>query len=97
LKFFSQAFACQDRHMQDVKFVDLSMDEQKAAVRNRFQWRDGAGWFTADGIFAGLSEVDVIAALVDLEAAEISAIGDCMGGCCMVAPRLEEFVRKPSP
>lgn len=83
--------------MQDVKFVDLSLDEQLKTVRKRFQWKDGAGWFTADGIFAGSSEGDVIAALVDLEAAEISAIGDCMGGCCMVAPRLEEFVRKPLP
>ena len=81
--------------MQDVKFVDLSLDEQREAVRKRFQWRDGAGWFSADGIFAGSCEMDVIAALIDLEAAEISAIGDCMGGCCMVSPRLEEFVRKP--
>ena len=81
--------------MQDVKFVDLSLDEQREAVRKRFQWRDGAGWFSADGIFAGSCEMDVIAALIDLEAAEINAIGDCMGGCCMVAPRLEEFVRKP--
>ncbi len=83
--------------MQDVKFVDLSLAEQLKTVKKRFQWKAGAGWFTADGIFAGSSEVDVIAALVDLEAAEISAIGDCMGGCCMVAPRLEEFVRKPLP
>ena len=83
--------------MQDVKFVDLSVDEQLESVRKHFQWKEGVGWFTIDGIFAGSSEVDVIAALVDLEAAEISAIGDCMGGCCMVAPRLEEFVRKPLP
>ena len=81
--------------MQNVKFVDLSLDEQREVVRKRFQWRDGAGWFSADGIFAGSCEMDVIAALIDLEAAEISAIGDCMGGCCMVAPRLEDFVRKP--
>ena len=81
--------------MQDVKFVDLSLDEQKEAVRNRFEWKEGAGWYTAGGIFAGSNDEDVIAALIDLEAAEISAIGDCMSGCCMVAPRLEDFVRKP--
>ena len=81
--------------MQDVKFVDLSLDEQKEAIRNRFEWRKGVGWFTAEGIFAGSGEEDVIAVLVELEAAEISAIGDCMSGCCMVAPRLEDFVRKP--
>lgn len=83
--------------MQDVKFVDLSLDKQLESVRKRFQWKEGAGWFTTDDVFAGSSEADVIAALIDLEAAEISAIGDCMGGCCMVAPRLEEFVRKPTP
>jgi hypothetical protein len=82
--------------MQDVKYVDLSLDEQLETVRKRFQWKKGVGWFTADGVFVGSSEGDVIAALIDLEAAEISAIGDCMGGCCMVAPGLEEFVRKPT-
>lgn len=81
--------------MQDRKFVDLSLDEQKEAVRNRFQWREGSGWFTADGIFAGSHDADVIAALIDLEAAEINAIGDCMSGCRMIAPKLEDFVRKP--
>lgn len=83
--------------MQDVKFVDLSQDEQNETVRSRFQWREGSGWFTADGIFAGSCEADVIAALIDLEAAEINAIGDCMSGCCMVAPKFEDFVRTPCP
>ena len=82
--------------MQDVKFVDLPADQQIEAVRNRFQWREGTGWFTAEGTFAGAREAEVVAALIDLEAAEIAAIGDCMGGCCMVAPKLEDFVRRPS-
>ncbi len=80
--------------MADDKFVDLAREAQIAAVRTRFQCREGAGWFTAEGVFVGKDEDDVIAALIDLEAAEIDAIGDCMSGCCMVAPRLEAFVRR---
>jgi len=81
--------------MQDDKFVDLSRERQVAEVRTRFRYREGIGWLTSEGIFAGATEAEVIAALIDLEAAEIDAIGDCMGGCAMVAPRLEDFVRKP--
>lgn len=76
------------------KFVDLPRERQIEAVRSRFHHREGSGWFTAEGVFAGASEADVIAALVDLEEAEIAAIGDCMGGCPMIAPRLEDFVRR---
>jgi len=81
--------------MEDEKFVDLPRERQREAVRTRFQHRQGVGWFTPEGVFAGVNETDVIAALIDLEAAEIDAIGDCMGGCSMIAPRLEDFVRKP--
>ena len=80
--------------MADDKFVDLPKEARIAAVRARFQFREGAGWFTAHGAFVGKDEDDVVAALIDLEAAEIDAIGDCMSGCCMVAPRLEDFVRR---
>ena len=45
------------------------------------------------GVFAGKDEGDVIAALIDLEDAEINAVGDCMSGCCMVQPKFEDFVR----
>lgn len=81
--------------MHGDKFIDLAPEEQRAQVRHRFQFRKDAGWFTPEGIFAGRSEEDVIAALIDLEEAEINTIGDCMTGCCMVPPRLEDFVRKP--
>lgn len=76
------------------KFADLSVEEQVKAVRDRFHLRDGCGWFTPDGVFAGATETDVIDALIDLEDAEINAIGDCMGGCAMISPKLEDFVRK---
>ena len=45
-------------------------------------------------VFAGKSEEDVIAALLALEEAEIAGIGDCMGGCPMISPKLQDFVRK---
>ncbi len=81
--------------MNDRKFVDLPSQEQRRQVQERFRFRQGTGWFTAEGEFAGTAEEDVIAALIDLEAAEIDAIGDCMSGCCMVQPKLTDFVRKP--
>ena len=80
--------------MHDQKFVDLSREMQLEEVTTRFQYRKGTGWFTPEGIFAGKNETDVIEALIDLEEAEINAIGDCMGGCCMVSPQLGDFVRK---
>ena len=81
--------------MQADKFIDLTREQQREQVSNRFQFREGAGWYTPEGIFAGRSAEDVIAALIDLEEAEINTMGDCMTGCCMVPPRLEDFVRKP--
>ncbi|MCL2458648.1 MAG: hypothetical protein FWF31_07340 [Desulfobulbus sp.] len=80
--------------MLEGKLVDLPRERQAEVVRSRFQRREGSGWFTPEGVFAGASEEEVIAALIDLEEAEINAIGDCMGGCSMIAPRLEDFVRK---
>ena len=47
-----------------------------------------------DGIFAGTSEEDVIAALLELKEAEIAGIGDCMGGYSMISPKLQDFIRK---
>lgn len=84
----------EENRMADDKFLDLKKEAQIAAIRACFQFREGAGWFTAEGVFVGKDADDVIAALVDLEAAEIDAIGDCMSGCCMVTPRLEDFVRR---
>ena len=81
--------------MQNVKFVDLPQEKQIEEVRFRFQYREGSGWFGTDGTFVGAHEADVIAALIELEAAEINAIGDCMSGCCMMSPTLADFVRKP--
>lgn len=81
--------------MEQEKFADWPPDRQMAEVRNRFQHREGSGWWTAAGLFVGASEATVIQALIDLETAEIEAIGDCMGGCSMVSPKLEDFVRKP--
>ena len=80
--------------MHNEKFVDLPREQQVEAVTTRFQHREGSGWFTPEGSFVGRTESDVIAALIDLEDAEISAIGDCMGGCSMIPPRLEDFVRR---
>jgi hypothetical protein len=79
--------------MRNEKFVDLDRKEQMEEIQARFHYREGAGWYTPEGVFAGKNEADVIAALIDLEEAEINAIGDCMGGCCMLSPRLEDFVR----
>ena len=81
--------------MHTDKFIDLPQAQQKEQVRNRFQFREKAGWFTPQGLFVGSTMEDVIAALIDLEEAEINTIGDCMTGCCVVPPRLEDFVRKP--
>lgn len=77
------------------KFVDLPKDRQLEQVRTRFHSQGDEGWFTPEGLFAGSTEEEVIAALIDLEDAEINTIGDCMTGSCMVPPRLEDFVRKP--
>ncbi len=77
------------------KFVDLSYDQQLEQVSKRFQCREEAGWFTPEGAFAGRTAAEVIAALIDLEDAEINAIGDCMTGSCMLTPKLEDFVRNP--
>ena len=79
--------------MAEKKFIDLSREQQLAEVHSRFQFRQGSGWYTAGGVFAGKDESDVIAALIDLEDAEINAVGDCMSGCCMVQPKFEDFVR----
>ena len=81
--------------MDTDKFIDLTREQQMEQVQSRFQLQGDEGWFTPDGVFVGRSAADVIAALIDLEEAEINAIGDCMTGCCMVPPRLEDFVRKP--
>lgn len=77
------------------KFIDMPREEQIAEVRNRFQFREGSGWYTRDGAFAGAHEDDVIAALIDLEEAEINAIGDCMTGFSVIPPKFDNFVRKP--
>ncbi len=77
------------------KFIELPREQQLAEVHTRFQHREGSGWHTMEGIFAGANEDDVIAALIDFEEAEINAIGDCMTGFCMVQPLFEDFVRKP--
>ena len=81
--------------MAATKFIDLPREEQLAEVRGRFQFRQGSGWYTTDGLFAGQDEGDVIAALIDLEDAEINAVGDCMTGCCLMQPKFEDFVRTP--
>jgi len=78
-----------------VKFIELPRQQQIAEVKKNFQFREGDGWYTKDGTFAGANEGDVIAALIDLEEAEINAVGDCMSGFCMVQPKFEDFVRKP--
>ena len=81
--------------MAEKKFIDLAREQQLAEVHSRFQFREGLGWHTVDGVFAGKDEADVIAALIDLEEAEINAVGDCMTGFCTIQPKLEDFVRKP--
>jgi hypothetical protein len=77
------------------KFSELSQEQQVAEVRQRFHFRHDSGWHTMEGTFAGANENDVIAALIDLEEAEINAVGDCMTGFCVIQPQLEDFVRKP--
>nr|WP_321468744.1 hypothetical protein [uncultured Desulfobulbus sp.] len=79
----------------NVKFIELSQEEKRAEVNKRFEYREGEGWYTVEGNYAGANEHDVIAALIDLEEAEINAVGDCMTGFCMVQPKFEDFVRKP--
>lgn len=81
--------------MANTKFIDLPKEQQLAEVRSRFQFREGSGWRTDDGVFVGKDETDVVAALIDLEEAEINAVGDCMTGFCTIQPKLEDFVRKP--
>ncbi len=78
-----------------VKFIELPRQEQITEVEKRFQFREGEGWYTKEGTFAGAKAEDVIAALIDLEEAEINAVGDCMSGFCVVQPKFEDFVRKP--
>ena len=74
-------------------FSTLSPAEQRQLVHKDFRYDQESGWWSADGVFAGKSEEDVIAALRELEEAEISSIGDCMGGCSMISPKLQDFVR----
>lgn len=75
-------------------FAALSPAEQLQHVHTAFRYESASGWWSADGIFAGKTEGDVIAALLDLEDAEIAGIGDCMRGCPMITPKLQDFVRK---
>ena len=75
-------------------FSSLSEAEKRQRVHAEFRYEPATGWWSADGVFAGASEDDVIAALLDLEEAEIAGIGDCMGGCPIVSPKLQVFVRK---
>lgn len=79
----------------NTKFIELPREQQIAEVEQRFQFREGLGWYTKEGTFAGINDNDVIAALIDLEEAEINAVGDCMSGFCVVQPKFEDFVRKP--
>jgi hypothetical protein len=80
--------------MHGDKFVDLPQAKQLKEVHARFRYHAGQGWFTPEGLFCGPTEDDVICALIDLEEAEINAIGDCMTGSCMLSPSLADFVRK---
>ena len=77
----------------NTKFIELPKQEQIAEVHQRFEFREGSGWYTREGSFAGANEGDVIAALIDLEEAEINAVGDCMSGFCQIQPKFEDFVR----
>ncbi len=79
---------------QGRKFIDISWDEKIEYVTSRFSSQEGKGWFTGEDEFVGASIEDVIAALIDLEDAEINAIGDCMSGYCLTQPKLSDFVRK---
>lgn len=76
------------------KFIDKSSEEQRQHVAEHFTWKEEQGWFSAEGEFVGATAEDVIAALIDLEDAEINSIGDCMTGFCVTPPKLAEFVRK---
>ena len=78
----------------DELFSSLPREQQLSRVREEFFYTDKSGWFSKDGLFVGRTEYEVIAALLDLEEAEIACIGDCMGGSPMIAPKLEDFVRK---
>lgn len=80
--------------MQTIKFVDLPRQEQVEQVRQSFCHQAGQGWFTPEGVYAGSTTEEVVMALIELEDAEINAIGDCMTGSCMLMPRLEDFVKK---
>lgn len=81
--------------MYSGKFVDLTVEEQKAQVHARFEYNDDLGWTTAEGDFIGSTIEDVVQAMIDFEDAEINSIGDCMSGFCVTPPKLTDFVRKP--
>jgi hypothetical protein len=81
--------------MYSGKFIDLSPDKKEEYVRENFIYNTSAdGWYSETGEFAGANIEDVIAALIDLEDAEINSIGDCMSGFCVTPPKLSDFVRK---
>ncbi len=77
----------------NTKFIELPKEQQIAEVHQRFEYREDLGWYTKEGSFAGANEGDVIAALIDLEEAEINAVGDCMSGFCQIQPKFEDLVR----
>lgn len=79
--------------MEERAFVTWSSEQQRRYVEDNFFFRPGAGWFNGEGDFCGLSCADVIAALIDLEYAEINSIGDCMSGFCVTPPNLTDFVK----
>ncbi len=82
--------------MDKGKFIDLPEDEQRSYVHEHFTFdAKQEGWLNNEGLFCGRHEDDVIAALIDLEDAEINSIGDCMSGYCVTPPKLADFVRKP--
>ncbi|WP_028579929.1 hypothetical protein [Desulfogranum japonicum] len=86
--------ACMVTIMLDGKFISLSREAQEKHVQEHFKYKESSGWYTADNEFAGSTIGDVIAALIDLEDAEINSIGDCMSGFCVTPPKLRDFVRK---
>lgn len=81
--------------MYDGKFIDKPQAEQHRYVQEQFVCKEGEGWFTAEGEYAGATVEDVVLALIDLEDAAINSIGDCMSGFCVTPPTLTDFVRKP--
>ncbi len=75
-------------------FSSLPREQQLTRVREEFLYKKESGWFNKEDVLIGRTEDEVIAALLDLEDAEIASIGDCMGGSPMIAPKLENFARK---